>query len=164
MAKVMQKLHVYNSALEINNEDITDLNLSYEFGNFFTVHYKDGKRDKEEINPCITFELTGKTKDKREAWLEFEVHLGLDDLNKLQKKPIDISKYIFFDGPALQVGDEPHIFLDIRHPENNINDMYRELSEAKVYKKKKNVFIFKLYIPEDKLFTYFEVDFNERND
>ncbi len=163
MTKVLQELHVYNSAFEINNEDITKLNLSYEFGNFFVVHYKDGKKDREEVKPCITFEITGKTKDNKDVWFEFELQLGLDELNKYSKKPVDVSKFIFFDGPALQIGDEPHLFFDFRYAKNDINDMYRKLAEAKVFKKEKNIFIIKLFMPEDNLFIHFEVDFNEKD-
>lgn len=164
MAKITQVLHAYNSCLEVNNEDITKLKLEYEFGNYTTIYYKDGKKSKEEVKPCITFELRGKNKNQEDVWFEFEVRLGLDDLNKFKQKPIDISKSITFDGPSLQIGEEPYIFSNFRHNENNINDMYHILSSAYVFKKEKNIFIFKLFIPDDNLFTYFEVDFNERND
>lgn len=163
MEKVKQKLHIYNSYLEINNEDISDLNLEYGFGNHSIVHYsKEGKKTKAEITPCIMFDISGKTKDKKEAYLSFEVNLGLNDLNKISKKPFDISRYIFFDGPCCQLGDSESLFLNFRRKTDKIDDMYRKSGEAYVFKKKKNIFIFKLFIPDENIFTYFEVDFNER--
>lgn len=164
MKNFEQKLHAYNSYLEINNEDIIDLNLEYCLDNYSVVYYKEGKRNNEETKPCILFTITGKTKDNKKAYFEFELRLGLDDLNKYLRKPIDISKYVSFDGPCCQVGDEEPLFFLFQTSNKKIDDMYRKIASAYVYKKSKNVFIFKLFIPEEKLFTYFEVDFNERKE
>ena len=56
MDKIKQKLHVYNSYLEIGNEEIINLNLEYGITYYDVIHYKNGKKDKAEVQECIVFE------------------------------------------------------------------------------------------------------------
>ena len=158
MEKVKQDLHIYNSALEIDNEEATNLKLEYEFYDFSIVHYENGKKE-SEIKKAILFEIIGKLKDKREVSFEFELHLSLDELNKFPKKPVDISKYIGFDYLPLRVGDDARDIVIVSE-KNDINDIYKKLSSVLIYKEKKNLFLIKLHFPEENFFTYFEVDFN----
>ena len=161
MEKIQQKLHVYNSYLEINNEEIIDLNLEYELENHTVTNYENGKKAKEETKEYIIFDITGKTKDNREAYFSFELKLSLNDINKFDKKPVDISKYLFFDGLCSKVGDYEILFTDFKTSTSELEDMYSKTGSAYIYKKENNVFVFKIFAPEDKIFTYFEVYFNK---
>lgn len=163
--RVKQKLHIYNSAFEIANQDIINLELEYEFDQNYYVKYKEGKKVAEGTQQIICFEIIGTNKELKKAAFEFSIYMGLEEMNRLKSKPVDISKKIHFDGPPLKrPNDEENSFINFDYATDSIRDMFKNLASAYICKKRKNVFIIKVSIPDENVFVYFEVDFNDKGD
>ncbi len=56
-------------------------------------------------------------------------------------------------------GKTTSVFLN--RPTNTKEDMYKEITNFYVLKLKKNHFLFKVQIPTERVFAYFEVHFKE---
>ena len=157
------KLHVYNSVFEIENEDITNLELEYTFSYEHYVKFKNGKKVQSGDKNVICFQISGINKTSKKASLEFLLDMDLDEMNKLKSKPVDITKKLRFDGPCIKrPNEDENDVINYFKSTNNIEDMFRNLFSAFIFKKDENVFIIKISIPEEKIFTYFEVDFNRK--
>lgn len=160
--KGIQKLKVSEYVFEIDNKDIVGSEVKYEIANLESCALKNGKWEKGQNYPVINIELSGKDSDGRDAWICFEVNMDLEKLNKYTQEPTNIIEYIsdceaFIKRPTKEYSQE----LDLYFPTNSIDDMHRNLSSIWISKQSKNVFMFKVCVPSDKLFAYFVVDFNK---
>lgn len=87
--------------------------------------------------------------------------MSLEQLNSYSNIPTDITKYLsdceaFIKKPEMNHSRE----LDLYFPKNTINDIYHNLTSIWIVKKDVNIFIFKVCVPSDNLFAFFEVNFN----
>ena len=143
--EITQKLKVQDYVFEIDGENINSSVVTYTF-------YKT----------LLGLEISGVNNENKEAWIYFELEMNLNDLNKYSKVPTNISEYVsssesFIKKPNYENSD----FLDFDFPKNNFEDMHKNLSSVWISKIKENVFIFKVCIPNEGVFTFFIVDFNE---
>lgn len=164
MNEVTKKLNVSDYAFELDGRNIIKCYLTYSVDEYEnTIHYVDGHEEKE-YNSVITFEINGiDLNTEKEAWFSFELNVGLDELNRYSDKPINIIDKIY-DGESFikRPTGENSTFLDFEFPTDTINDIYLNLSSVWVSKLGENKFIFKVCVPSEALFSYFEVDFNEK--
>lgn len=161
--EVTKKLKVMDYAFEIDNENIEKVEVTYAFGNMVGTHFKDGKKtDKITHTPYISFELNGTDNKGNTAWISFEINISLDKLNTYTEKPTDITEFLSLSESFLKRPNwDKSGFLDFDIPLGTIEDMKKDLTSLYVSKKKTNVFIFKLSVPSERVFTFFIVDFND---
>lgn len=156
-----QKLNVSNYVFEIDGKDIIKAEVEYELSKFTTIFYKDGKRDRVEYFTAISIEVTGIDDNNNEAWFCFELDMSLEQLNTYPEKPVNITEFVssseaFIKKPNMESSRE----LDFYFPKNTIEDIYHNLTSIWVVKKDINTFMFKVCVPSDYLFAFFEVNFN----
>ena len=120
------------------------------------------KKDKVEYLPAISIEVSGIDSNNNDTWFCFELEMNLVQLNSYSNVPTDITKFLsdceaFIKKPDMNHSRE----LDLYFPTNTVTDIYHNLTSIWVVKKDVNIFIFKVCIPTDNLFAYFEVNFND---
>ena len=157
---ITKKIKVEDYTFEIENKNITKVNVSYEFGKSQTVSYEKGKRIEESYNDTITITLSGVDNDDNEAWISFKIKANLKELNKYTEIPQDISKLIhkseaFIKSPK----EKTPTFLNFNFSTNTLEDIYENLSSVWISKLEENIFIFKVCVPND-IYASFKVDFN----
>jgi len=150
LQKNKQKLKVTDYVFEIDGKDISKAEVEYDFIKLTSVSYKNGKKDKVEYLPAISIEVSGIDSN------------NLVQLNSYSNVPTDITKFLsdceaFIKKPDMNHSRE----LDLYFPTNTVTDIYHNLTSIWVVKKDVNIFIFKVCIPTDNLFAYFEVNFND---
>ena len=89
--------------------------------------------------------------------------LGLKTLNSFKKNKIeDITKYLLeSEIIAKRSNEDESGFLECYLPTNSQSDMFHQLTSLYVLKLDDNKFLFKLTIPNENIFTYFEVNFKQ---
>jgi hypothetical protein len=156
-----EKLVFPNYIFEINDIDISDVYVEYELYDMEITSWKDGKKQEPEIYPQMTIELTGKY-NNQEIYFGFDLKKGLKHLNRFKKdEMVEISDLVV-EGETFMVnleGKTTSVFLN--RPTNTKEDMYKEITNFYVLKLKKNHFLFKVQIPTERVFAYFEVHFKE---
>lgn len=141
-----QKLKVSDYVFEIDGKDITKVEVEYEF---------------LKNLPAISIDIKGVDNNNNEAWFCFELGMDLKQLNNYIDKPVEITEFVsdceaFIKKPNMDHSRE----LDFYFPTNTVEDIYHNLTSIWVVKKETNIFIFKVCVPSDGLFAFFEVDFN----
>ncbi|MBR3898513.1 MAG: hypothetical protein IKJ43_04480 [Bacilli bacterium] len=160
---VTNYLKVQDYCFEISGEDIDKCQITYSFDNYKSVLYDDGKEVETKIKPLISIELSG-FKEKEEASISLSLGTDIETLNKYPSKPIEITDMVIDGESFIKYPKEKLIgFLDLDRPKNNIDDMYINYPSIWFYKISKNIFMFKVVIPNS-VFAYFKVDFNEEVD
>lgn len=160
-----QKLNVCDYVFEIDNNDIMNVEVEYKFFDLTSVSFKDGKKDKTEYLPAILFDISGVDKDNNEAWFSFELDMSLEHLNTYSENPVDITRYLSYAEAFVKKPLMDHsIPLSFYLPTNTTKDIYHNLTSLWVVKKDVNIFIFKLCVPDENLFAFFEVNFNNVNE
>lgn len=163
MNEIMLKLNVSDYVFEIDGKDIINCVLKYYIDEMKNVYYSDG-RVEEIYNPRIVFDIQGFDLDKNEAWISFELNIGLKELNEYSSKPVNIiDKVSMSESFIKRPNEENSTFLDFEIPTDTIDDMYKNISSLWVSKLDENKFIFKVCIPGERVFSFFEIDFNEKN-
>ena len=141
-----QKLKVSDYVFEIDGKDITKAEVEYEF---------------LKNLPAIFIDIKGVDNNNNEAWFCFELEMDLKQLNNYNDKPVEITEFVsdceaFIKKPNMDHSRE----LVFYFPTNTVEDIYHNLTSIWVVKKETNIFIFKVCVPSDNLFAFFEVDFN----
>ena len=87
--------------------------------------------------------------------------LDLEILNNFDKNKIeDITIYILeSESFVKRPNEDKSRFLDYYLPTNKHSDMFHQLTSLYVLKLDDDKFLFKLTIPNENIFTYFEVNF-----
>lgn len=160
--KCKQKLKVTDYIFEIDGKEISKVEVEYNFINLTSTSFKDGKKDKIKFIPAISIDISGIDNNNNEAWFCFELDMSLEQLNKYTNQPTDITQYVadceaFIKKPYMDHSRE----LDLYFPTNTLEDIYHDLTSVWVVKKDTNIFIFKVCVPSDNVFTFFEVNFND---
>lgn len=160
MNEIIKKLRVSDYVFEIDGKDIYNCVVKYSITENMMIHYSDGHIE-EEYNPVIVLEIQGNDLNKNEAWICFELNLGLKELNKYSSIPTNIiDKVSKSESFIKRPNEENSTFLDFEIPMNKVDDMYKNISSVWVSKLDENIFIFKVCIPSERMFSYFIVDFN----
>ena len=150
------KLHVYDYVFEIDNKNIVDVKLDYKFG--FDVA-SNGKQSE-----YISLTLSGIEENNKDAWINIDILCSLKELNELSEIPTEIlQKYTITESFIKKPNENNSRFLDFEIQENSIDDIYRNLSSIYISKLEENVFVFKVSVPTEGLFTWFKIDFNNKN-
>lgn len=153
-----QILKVSEYVFEIDNVGIEDVKIEYKFSNTKELDYRDNNIDYSVLD------LTIKGLDYRnneECFISLELNTNLEELNKYTTKPSNILDKVvrgesFIKRPNSKVREELYFeFLS-----NDISDMYRNISSIWISKKEENIFIIKISIPSEDIFTFFTIDFN----
>jgi len=151
------KLGVFDYDLEIDNINILNTTLTYYYQSYTEIKHKDGIKISEAENKIITFELSGKTQDGRDASVIFNVDANFDELNKYESnKIIDISDKFYETKSFIYHPGEKAECLYFNAATNTEEDMKHELSYLYLYKKDEYDFTFKLVIPNE-VFTFFNI-------
>lgn len=160
MNEIIKKLRVSDYVFEIDGKDIYNCVVKYSITENMMVHYNDGSLE-EVYKPVINLEIQGNDLNKNEAWICFELNLGLKELNKYSSIPTNIiDKVSKSESFIKRPNEENSTFLDFEIPMNKVDDMYKNISSVWVSKLDENIFIFKVCIPSERMFSYFIVDFN----
>ena len=150
------KLHVYDYVFEIDNKNIVGVKLDYKFG--FDI---DSNNKKYEY---ISLTLSGIDENNKEAGINMDIFCNLKELNKLSIIPTEIlQKYTIIESFIKKPTENNSRFLDFEIQKNSIDDIYRNLSSIYISKLEENVFVFKVSVPTEGLFTWFKIDFNNKN-
>ena len=149
------KLHVYDYVFEIDNKNIVDVKLDYKFG--FDI---DSNNKKHEY---ISLTLSGIDENNKDAWINIDILCSLKELNKLSKIPTEIlQKYTITESFIKKPNENNSRFLDFEIKNNIVDDIYRNLSSIYISKLEENLFVFKISVPTEGLFTWFKIDFNNK--
>lgn len=125
-----------------------------------SVEFVDGKRGKEFLSPLICLEISGVDDNNKNAFLSFMLKLDLETLNSFNNGIEDITKYMLETEAFIKKPNEDKSgFLDFYLPTNKKDDMFHKLTRLYVLKQGNNRFLFKLTVPSENVFTYFEVNF-----
>ena len=145
---------------EIDGEDVKDAKVTYYYDNMESVEFVDGKRGKEFLSPLICLEISGINNNNKKAFLSFMLKLDLETLNSFNNGIEDITKYMLETEAFIKKPNEDKSgFLDFYLPTNKKDDMFHKLTSLYVLKQGNNRFLFKLTVPSENVFTYFEVNF-----
>lgn len=161
--EITQRLAVQDYVLEINQEDIKEVELSYYFDKIKNIDYVDGKKKDISFAPIIGISLSGINSANNKAWISFMINIGLEQLNEFTSVPTDISEFVidsesFIKYPEFELSE----FLNFDFASNNEDDIYKNLSSVWVSKLDKNIFVFKICIPNE-VFSFFKINFNKDN-
>jgi hypothetical protein len=149
--KVEEILSFPDYVFEIDGKDITNTKITYSYANTEVIN-----------SPLIFLELSGVTvDDNKDASLCFTLELDLETLNKFDSNKIeDITKYLLESESFVKRPNEDKAqFLNGYLPTNKKTDMFHQLTSLYVFKLDNNKFLFKLTVPSDNIFTYFEINF-----
>lgn len=155
-------LDFFSYVFEIDNSDIKDVKVLYYEDKLEITEFKDGKKSKVYYSPLLCFEMLGLDENNNEVYLSFEINIDLKTLNSFNNGIEDITKYMqetetFIKKP----NDTNSRFLDFYIPTNTNKDMFHKLTSFYVLKLEEDKFLFKLTIPSENVFTYFEINFKE---
>ena len=152
----IMKLHVYDYVFEIDNKNIIGAQLEYKLG--FDV-VSNGKQSE-----YISLTLSGIDENNKDAWINIDILCSLKELNKLSKIPTEIlQKYTITESFIKKPNENNSRFLDFEIKNNLVDDIYRNLSSIYISKLEENLFVFKISVPTEGLFTWFKIDFNNKN-
>lgn len=87
----------------------------------------------------------------------FDLNKGINFLNSLSDKPIEISKYISEIDAFIE--RDKRKYIDFNFLNNRFSDIFKNHSSIWVSKVEMNIFYFKICSP-DGLFSFFKVNFN----
>lgn len=148
---------------ELDGKDIIDAKIIYYYDNIESVEFIDGKKGEEYSIPVISLEISGVDDNSNHVFLSFMLKLGLKTLNSFKKNKIeDITKYLLeSEMIAKRSNEDESGFLECYLPTNSQSDMFHQLTSLYVLKLDDNKFLFKLTIPNENIFTYFEVNFKQ---
>lgn len=157
---ITKKIKVQDYTFEIENKNITKVNVTYEFGKTEIISYENGKRKDISYADEIAITLSGVDNDDNEAWISFLIKSNLEELNKYTDIPKDISKIIHTSEAFVKSPKEKTpTFLNFNFATNTLEDIYENLSYVWISKLEENIFVFKVCVPND-IFASFKVDFN----
>ena len=158
--EVEEVLNFPDYVFEIDGKDITDAKVAYYYDNMESVEFVNGKRGKEFLSPLLCLEISGVDDNNKNAFLSFMLKLDLETLNNFNNKIEDITKYMLETEAFIKKPNEDKSgFLDFYLPTNKNDDMFHKLTSLYVLKLDNNKFLFKLTVPSENVFTYFEVNF-----
>ena len=159
--EVEEILNFPDYIFEIDGKDISDAKITYYYDSIENVEFIDGKREKEFSSPLIYLEISGVDDNNKTAFLSFMLKLDLEILNNFDKNKIeDITIYILeSESFVKRPNEDKSRFLDYYLPTNKHSDMFHQLTSLYVLKLDDDKFLFKLTIPNENIFTYFEVNF-----
>ena len=155
--KVTRRLKISDYILEIDGKDIVNVELTYSTASGTAIYFKDGKKDRVEEVPELEIELYGTDNEGKEAWISFMIDTDVNYLNSLPNVPTDITNRLteaenFIKRPNKDSSE----FLDFNLPNNNEDDMYKQLTSLSILKLQDNEFILKLCVGYE-VFTYFKL-------
>lgn len=153
---ITKKLNVMDYIFRYKGEDLGNCKVEYYFDKMTVTNYKEGSYDVSLLNIFIS----ASDKLTSNYTFEYAIKMSLDELNKLSDKPNNINEYIYqgetyFSNPYTE--DMDSMFIDLYLKES----MYYDQSNFYVSKLEDNKFIFKVSIPEEYIFMWFIIDFNE---
>ena len=159
MKTFKEKLKFPNYIFEINDIDIADVYVEYTYFDYEVTRWKNGKKQPPEVTPEISIDVSGSYEDKNVSF-GIELKKDLKYLNSLKEnKMIEISDIIDRGETFINDLEGASRFLYINFPTNTEEDMYKEISHFYLLKKADNHFLFKIEIPTERLFAYFEIKF-----
>ncbi len=151
MKRILSKdLDATEYILRITNREIMETNLSF-------------IESIENNNiPIITIELNGKDYEEYDAGISFDLYLSTEDLIDYSTEPTNISNKLI-DGHfyIMRPSDDDYNEYKVSIPTNTVDDMKKDLTNLYVAKVDNETYLFKLSIPEEGIFTYFEVNIKE---
>ena len=160
MKKEGEVLNFPDYVFEIDGKDITDAKVTYYYDNMESVEFVDEKRGKEFLSPLLCLEIYGVDDNNKDAFVSFMLKLDLETLNNFNNRIEDITKYMLETEAFIKKPNEDKSgFLDFYLPTDKKNDMFHKLTSLYVLKLDNNKFLFKLTVPSENVFTYFEVNF-----
>ena len=160
--EVEEVLNFPDYVFEIDGKDITDAKVTYYYDNMESVEFVDGKRGKEFLSPLLSLEISGVDDDNKDTFLRFMLKVDLETLNNFNDGIEDITKYMIETEAFIKrPNEEREGFLEIYLPTNKNNDMFHKLTSLYVLKLDKDKFLFKLTVPSENVFTYFEGNFKK---
>ena len=161
--EVVEVLNFPDYVFEMDGKDINDAKITYYYDSIENVEFIEGKRGKEASSPLISLEISGVDDNNRDAFLRFMLKLDLETLNNFDNNKIeDITKYLLESETFVKrPNDDKSQFLDCYLPTNKNTDMFHQLTSLYVFKLDKDKFLFKLTVPSENIFTYFEVNFKK---
>lgn len=159
MKKEGEVLNFLDYVFEIDGKDIKDARVIYNYGSLERTEFEYGKKGKVTYSPTISLEIFGVDDDDRDVSLSFELNIDLETLNSFNNGIEDITKYMLETEAFIKRPGDKTIFLDFYLPTNKKDDMFRKLTSLYVLKLDNNKFLFKITVPSDNVFTYFEVNF-----
>lgn len=158
--EVEEVLNFPDYVFEIDGKDIKDARVIYNYGSLERTEFEYGKKTKVTYSPTINIEILGIDDNFNEAYLCFELNLDLETLNNFNNGVVDITKYMLETEAFIKKPNEDKSgFLDFYLPTNKNDDMFHKLTSLYVLKLGNNKFLFKLTVPSENVFTYFEVNF-----
>lgn len=158
--EVEEVLNFPDYVFEIDGKDIKDAKLTYYYDSIDTVEFVNGKRGKEFSSPLLCLEISGVDDDNKDTFLRFMLKLDLETLNNFNDGIEDITKYMIETEAFIKRPNEDREgFLELYLPTNKNNDMFHKLTSLYVLKLDKDKFLFKLTVPSENVFTYFEGNF-----
>ena len=161
MKTFKEKLKFPNYIFEIDDKDISDVYVEYTLYDLEKTRWENGKKQEPDITPQICIDVTG-TYNEKEVYFGLELRKGLDYLNKLKIDEVTEISDIVDDGETFMIdleGNNRSVFMNF--PTYTKADMYKEITNFYVLKIKKNHFLFKIQIPTERIFAYFEIEFKE---
>lgn len=160
MKKEGEGLNFPDYIFEIDGKDIKDARVIYNYGSLERTEFECGKKTKVTYSPTIDLEILGIDDNLNEAYLCFELNLDLETLNNFNNGIEDITKYMLETEAFIKrPNEDKSVFLDFYLPTNKNGDMFHKLTSLYVLKLGNNKFLFKLTVPSENVFTYFEVNF-----
>ena len=151
-----EKLSINDYVFVIDEEDVINCYVTYNFDKIQITKFINGNKIKSEED-SIYIELEGKSKNNNIGYLCFDLNKGINFLNSLSDKPIEISKYISEIDAFIE--RDKRKYIDFNFLNNRFSDIFKNHSSIWVSKVERNIFYFKICSPEG-LFSFFKVDFN----
>ena len=162
MDEIIQILNFSEYVFQIDGKDIYDVILKYSIIENVSVYYSD-KHVEDIYKPVINFEIYGVDNNANEAFISFELNIGLTELNKHSNTPTNIINKVSKSEAFIKRPNEINsTFLDFEFPNDTIDDIYKNISSVWISKLDNNKFILKICIPSENVFSYFVVDFNKK--
>ncbi len=151
-----EKLSINDYVFVIYEEDVINCYVMYNFYKIQITKFINGNKIKSEED-SIYIELEGKSKNNNIGYLCFDLNKGINFLNSLSDKPIEISKYISEIDAFIE--RDKRKYIDFNFLNNRFSDIFKNHSSIWVSKVEMNIFYFKICSP-DGLFSFFKVNFN----
>ena len=151
-----EKLSINDYVFVIDEEDVINCYVTYNFDKIQITKFINGNKIRSEED-SIYIELEGKSKNNNIGYLYFDLNKGINFLNSLSDKPIEISKYISEINAFIE--RDKRNYIDFNFLNNRFSDIFKNHSSIWVSKVETNIFYFKICSPEG-LFSFFKVNFN----
>lgn len=150
------KLKVSDYIFRFEKTELSNAILEYNFDKSKDTIYTNGKNTKEIYNDLINFTIHADDKNGMTYTFSFVVKMSMSELNKLSDKPNNINNYIIagettWDNPYDKNYSQLICTFEQKMHYDNPNFYAAKIEE--------NKFSFKISIPEECIFIWFNIEF-----